>query len=85
MKDIKISCVDRSGLEVTYRICPAFMRDGFRVFRKREWEREETCSEEIFPTEEAAINRYISALNKQASAGLVSRIILTIDKREESK
>lgn len=78
MAKIEIEAITVGGLTVTYRIYPAFLESGYRVFCKREWEKDKTCWDKIFATEEEALERVTKHLDMlmefgtQTSLGILS-------------
>ena len=79
----KYEYFEKNGLSVVYRIVPAFMSSGVRVFRKREWEREETWAfeEKVFATEEEAENELQRRLNLHVKIGTIAGYTVTNDDR----
>lgn len=65
---------NRPELLVTFRIVPAFLTDGVRVFRKRSWEREELwCfNERVFESEAQAAAEITKMLNIFVISGITN-------------
>ena len=82
MKRIHISYYERGEFLITYRICPNFLESGYRVFRKREYEKNETCNEHIFSTEEEAIMNIVKRVNTLITMGKATNLKLEIYEAE---
>lgn len=67
----------------TYRIVPAFMSDGVRVFRKKEYEKDEiwAFNERVFESEEQAEAEIARRLNLHIKLGKIDSYTVKEDKR----